>query len=204
MEVDPSDEEAEEGDDEAAGLAKEPEVDLKSRVNAFTYIGTNIAKLEATDMGSKPATKQLALGAWRAHVWDFVASLDSVVNSAICSGASRQLTPSMTEELLTHYNDIQDVRAIFARNRDVEIPQLYGLCMRYHGDGLHPLPHPQLTAPMARLMLVGDSTCYTQGTAGKKSAKMWHGRLKSTLCWNLTGEAMWGKGLNDMFDSIKS
>ena len=124
MEVDPSDEEGEEVEGEAAGLAKEPEVDLKSRVNAFKYIGADLKKLEATDLKGKPATEAHYLAAWRAHVWDFVASFDSVVNSAICSGALRQLKPSMTEELLTHYNDIQDVRAIFAGDRDVEIPQL--------------------------------------------------------------------------------
>ena len=141
-------------------------MDLKSRVNAFKYVGADLKKLEATDLKEKSATEAHYLAAWRAHVWDFVASYDSVVNSAICSGALRQLTPSMTEELLTYYNDIQDVRAMFAGNRDVEIPQLYGLCMRYQGDGLHPLLPPQLTAPMARLMLMGDSTCYTSGAAG--------------------------------------
>ena len=39
MEVDPSDEEAEE-EGEAADLEKEPDEDLKSRINAFKYIGT--------------------------------------------------------------------------------------------------------------------------------------------------------------------
>ena len=33
---------------------------------------------------------------------------------------------------------------------------------------------------------------------------MWHGMLKSMLCWNLRGKALWGKGLNDMCDEIKS
>ena len=127
MEVDPSDEESEEAEEEAAGLAKEPDVDLKSGVNAFKYIGADVAKLEATDLRGRPATEQHFLAAWRAHVWDFVASFDSVVNSAICSGALRQLKPSMTEELLTYFHEIQDVRAIFAGGRDVEIPQLYGL-----------------------------------------------------------------------------
>ena len=68
MEVNPSDEETEEGEDEAAGLAKEPDVDLKSRGNAFKYIGADIAKLEAIDLRGKPAAEQHYLAAWRAHV----------------------------------------------------------------------------------------------------------------------------------------
>ena len=120
MEVDPSDEEPE-TEEEAVGQEREPDVDLKTRINEFKYIGTDIQKLEAPDLKGKPATEAHYLAAWRAHVWDFVASYDSVVNSAICSGALRQLKPSMTEELLTYYHEIQDMRAIFAGGRDLKI-----------------------------------------------------------------------------------
>ena len=73
-----------------------------SRINTFKYVGGDLEKLEAADLRGKPATQQLALGGWRGHVWDFVASYHSVMTSAICSGALGQLTPSMTEELLTY------------------------------------------------------------------------------------------------------
>ena len=162
---------AEQEEEEAAGQGREPDADLKSRINEFKYIGSELQKIEAPDLKGKPATEVHYLASWRAHVWDFVASYDSVVNSGTCSGALRQLKPLMTEELLTYYDQIQDVRAIFAGDRDLEIQQLYGLCMRYQGDGLHPLPPPQLKASMARLMLVGDSSCYTlKAAGGKKNA----------------------------------
>ena len=193
---------AEESDEEVsdAPAAEDPVTDWVNNLNKFKTVGKDIMTVKASDLEKKEPMARIALCSWRAHVYDVASAFDAIVNPTAFEGGMRQLMPEHTEELMpyidTMYMSLGQPRGM----RELECDQLYGLCTSYQGVR-HPVPPPVYNIPTVRLYLVGDSTLYTQSKKGRVS---WHNRIKTSLGWNVRGDAMWGKGLVEFNEAIRS
>ena len=113
----------------------------------------------------------------------------------------RQLKPEHTEELMPYIDEMYTCLGRPRGTRGLEVEELYGLCTQYQG-GRHPVAPPIYDKATVRLYLVGDLTVVTKSP--KKSAVSWHNRIKSSFGWNVRGDALWGKGLAEFNESIRS
>ena len=155
--------------------------------------------IKSKDLDGRHSVERLMLSSWRGLVYDMASTFDAIINPRIFVGAMRQLRPEHTEELMPYIDHMYMALGQPCGSRELECEQLYGLCTNYQG-GKHPTAPPVYDIPTVRLYLVGDSTVYTWS----KSKKVpWHNRMAS-WCWNVRGDAMWGKGLVEFNESIRS